>query len=255
MRHRTTSTRVPARYGRHVLVAAAVCPHPPALVPEVAAGAAPELDVLRAACDRAVESLVATEPQLMVVVGAGDVTRAHPSGSVGSFRPYGVDVTVVLGRDPIDELGEPELPLSLSVGAWLLGRVRSTGTVSGYEVAADSSPEGCRALGAAVAASADRVALLVMGDGSARRSRQAPGDEDERAAPFDAEVVRALADGDVAALLALDPHEARDLMVAGRAAWQVLAGAAGDDLPDTAVLYDAAPYGVEYVVALWEHHG
>jgi hypothetical protein len=238
-----------------VLVAAAVCPHPPALVPDVAAGAAPELDDLRAACDRAVESLVAAEPQLLVVVGGGQATRPHPSGSVGSFRPYGVDVTVVLGRDPIDDVGEPELPLSLSVGAWLLGRARPTGTVSGYEVADDSSPGACRALGEAVAASADRVALLVMGDGSARRSRQAPGYEDPRAAPFDAAVVRALADGDVTALLAIDPEEARELMVAGRVAWQVLAGAAGDDLPDTAVLYDAAPYGVEYVVALWEHHG
>jgi hypothetical protein len=238
-----------------VLVAAAVCPHPPALVPDVAAGAAAELDDLRAACDRAVESLVAAEPQLLVVVGGGQATRPHPSGSIGSFRPYGVDLTVVLGRDPIDEVGEPQLPLSLSVGAWLLGRVRTTGTVSGYEVAEDSSPGACRVLGEAVAASADRVALLVMGDGSARRSRQAPGYEDPRAAPFDAAVVRALADGDVTALLAIDPEEARELMVAGRAAWQVLAGAAGDDLPDTAVLFDGAPYGVEYIVALWEHHG
>ena len=76
-----------------------------------------------------------------------------------------------------------------------------------------------------------------------------------RAAPFDAAAVRALVDGVVNALMAIDPEEARELMVAGRVAWQVLAGAAGDDLPDTAVLYDAAPYGVEYVVVLWEHHG
>ena len=39
-------------------------------------------------------------------------------------------------------------------------------------------------------------------------------------------------------------------MVGGRAPWQVLAGAGAG--PVTAeVLYDAAPYGVGYVVAAW----
>jgi len=37
-----------------VLVAAAVCPHPPLLVPQLAAGGAPDLDKVRAACDAAV---------------------------------------------------------------------------------------------------------------------------------------------------------------------------------------------------------
>jgi hypothetical protein len=35
------------------LVAAAVLPHPPVIVPEIAAGAAHELDDLRLACDEA----------------------------------------------------------------------------------------------------------------------------------------------------------------------------------------------------------
>ncbi len=54
-----------------MLVAAAVCPCPPLLVPEVAAGAAPELDPARAACLDAVGVLAASRPDLLVVVGPG----------------------------------------------------------------------------------------------------------------------------------------------------------------------------------------
>ena len=64
-----------------------------------------------------------------------------------------------------------------------------------------------------------------MGDGTARRSVSAPGYLDERAAPFDAAVERAVRDGDLPALAALDPALAADLLAAGRPAWQALAGA------------------------------
>src|SRR5215469_16661147 len=59
-----------------VLVAAAVCPHPPLLVPEVmgAAGLRPggEMDAVRSACDAAVTGLAAAEPDLVVVIGGAD---------------------------------------------------------------------------------------------------------------------------------------------------------------------------------------
>jgi hypothetical protein len=61
-----------------VLVAGAVCPHPPLLVPELAGGAAPELDALRAACDEAVRRLLAARPDLVVVVGAAEETVPLP---------------------------------------------------------------------------------------------------------------------------------------------------------------------------------
>ena len=60
-----------------------------------------------------------------------------------------------------------------------------------------------------------------MGDGSARRSVSAPGYLDERAAPFDESVARAVRDGEPAALAALDPELAAELMADGRAAWLV----------------------------------
>ena len=92
-------------------------------------------------------------------------------------------------------------------------------------VSADELASACAALGAELAAGTDRTALLVMGDGSARRSLKAPGHLDPRAEPFDAQVELAVRDGRLGALLKLDEALARDLMVTGRPAWQVLAGA------------------------------
>ena len=215
-----------------MLVAAAVCPHPPLLVPELASGAAVEMNDIRAGCLSAAGRLFDADPELLLVVGADMGLRAT------SFAPWGVDV-------PVD-VPEP-VPLPLLVGGWLTrGRLRSFAGVSPELDAAD-----CAALGADLAAAAERVALLVMGDGSARHSEKAPGYLDSRAAPYDAAVTAALAAVDLDALLALDPAEADDLLVAGRAPWQVLAGAArGASLTaDQASL--SAPYGVGYHLVIW----
>ncbi|MGH8822992.1 MAG: class III extradiol dioxygenase subunit B-like domain-containing protein [Jiangellaceae bacterium] len=238
-----------------MLVSAAVCPHPPLLVPELAGQTAAELDDLRAACLGAVDAVRATEPELLVVVGAGDETRRHPAGTRGSFASYGVDLDVALPGDEAPDGDGHDLPLALAVGAWLLSESGWTGRVGGLEVDGAASTTECRSLGAAVAQEADRVGLLVMGDGSARRSTEAPGYLDPRAETFDASVVEALRAGDPAGLLAIGPDLARDLQAAGRAAWQVLAGASAEVLFDAEVVYDAAPYGVGYVVAVWERHG
>ncbi|WP_206184704.1 hypothetical protein [Thermoactinospora rubra] len=95
-----------------MLVAAAVCPHPPLLVPELAGAAAPELDGLRAACLAAVEALWSAGPEVLLVVGAGPRTESYGRHAAGSLKPWGVDVRV--GE------GDPVLPLSLTIGRWLL---------------------------------------------------------------------------------------------------------------------------------------
>jgi hypothetical protein len=225
------------------------------LVPELAEENAAELDHLRAACLGAIDAVRATEPELLVVVGTGDATRRHPAGTRGSFTSYGVDLEVTLPGRNADGSEGHELPLSLAVGAWLLAESVWTGHVVGQEVDAATSTAECRRLGAAVAQEADRVGMLVMGDASARRSAHGPGYLDPRAEVFDAEVVEALRAGDPAGLLAIEPALAADLQAAGRAAWQVLAGAAEEVVFDAEVTYDAAPYGVGYLVAVWERHG
>ncbi|MEV0040852.1 class III extradiol dioxygenase subunit B-like domain-containing protein [Streptomyces sp. NPDC050804] len=253
-----------------MLVAAAVCPCPPLLVPAVAAAAAPELDAVRAACSDALAVLAAARPDLLIVVGPAerDGRGPHPQGAVGSFRGFGVDVEVVLGGTGpagtgsglvgagaaagVEERAERVLPLSLAVAAWLLDRVRwSAAPVSGLGVGEPLAAERCIQAGKEIVARSDRVALLVMGDASACRSVKAPGYLDERAAGFDEEVARALAAADVTALKALDAELASALKAAGRAPWQLLAGAAEGAGLHGELLYDAAPYGVGYLVATW----
>ncbi|WP_024934620.1 hypothetical protein [Actinomadura welshii] len=232
-----------------MLVAAAVCPHPPIIVPEMAGEAAPELDALRAACDRAVRSLSGCD--VLIVVGGGTETRAYGPDAYATLRPYGLDWT---------SPGEPEdgaeaLPLSLTIGHWLLRRQGVEAGARYQAVAFDARPQECLTLGAELAGSGERVALLVMGDGSAARSEKAPGYLDERALPHDRRVARALGHADAAALAALDPGVARDVQAAGRAAWQVLAGAAASGAFSGELLADEAPYGVGYLVAGWSRTG
>ncbi|MFG2046358.1 hypothetical protein ACGFIW_02850 [Micromonospora sp. NPDC048935] len=247
-----------SRYGEWVpLVAAAVCPHPPLLVPEVAGSAAPELDDLRAACDAAVRRLLAVDPDTVVLLGTGPVTGLIRTPATGSLQPWGVDLDVPLVR------GQPDrgavLPLSLTIGAWLLARhdTRAQDTrasVVAVQVAADAGPAELAALADDVGGAGDRVALLVLGDGSACRGEKAPGYDDARALPYDQGVAAALADADLDALLDLDPVLSAELKAAGRAPWQVLAGAArasGGGWRGE-LLHDAAPYGVAYFVASWE---
>ncbi|MFF1679592.1 class III extradiol dioxygenase subunit B-like domain-containing protein [Streptomyces sp. NPDC058256] len=243
-----------------MLVAAAVCPCPPLLVPDVAAGAAPELDAARAACTDALGVLAASRPDLLVVVGPAEQNGRGPhlEGTGGSFRGFGVDLAVRLGNVRLGSgasdpgASERELPTSLAVAAWLLERTGwSDAPVEGLGVGEPLEAERCIEVGESIGARAGRVALLVMGDASACRTLKAPGYLDERAAGFDAGVARALGAADVPALKALDAELAQELKVSGRAPWQVLAGAAEGAGLGGALLYEDAPYGVGYLVAAW----
>ncbi|MFB7706503.1 class III extradiol dioxygenase subunit B-like domain-containing protein [Streptomyces niveus] len=244
-----------------MLVSAAVCPCPPLLVPALAAGAAPELDAARDACADALGVLAASRPDRLVVVGpaAGPQDlEPYPHGAHGTFRGYGVALDVTLdgtlhGTPAAPGHGEPPtLPASLAVAAWLLGNVTwSASPIQGLGVREPLDTERCIKSGRDIAARDERVALLVMGDASACRTLKAPGYLDDRAAAFDAEVARALADADTAAIAALDEKLATELQAAGRACWQLLAGAAEGRSLRGALLYEAAPYGVGYLVATW----
>lgn len=238
-----------------MLRAAVVCPHPPLLVPEVAAGAAGELDDLRAACDAAVAAGLAVAPARVVVVGAADRTGPAAPGAVASWAAYGLPPGPAAECPPGECPSEEYLPLSLAIGAWLLDRAGWAGPRAFHGVAPQEGASACAALGAGLVAGPSTL-LLVLGDASARRSAAAPGHLDPRAEGFDAAVATALGGGDVAALLALDPALAADLLAAGRPAWQVLAGAAGAAGAaariGAALLYADAPYGVGYLVASWD---
>ena len=154
-------------------------------------------------------------------------------------------------------LGRPDgtaatLPPALTVGAWLLADADADAGLAGpVAVGRSIGPEADPVELAADLLGLGTVGLLVMGDGSARRSERAPGYVDPRAEPFDAAVAAALAAGDAAALRALDPALGADLLAAGVPAWRVAGhAAAGVDLT-AELLHRSAPYGVGYLVASW----
>ena len=218
---------------------AVLCPSPPLLARELT-GRDPAVPGLSEACTAAVAWLVRPGPRRVIVVG--------PAPATGEWDPAGrLDVPAF--APALGQGGERGLPLSLGLCAMLLDQAGYAGTRV-LQAVGEGAPAGqCAQLGAALAAAGEPAAMLVMGDGSARRSVAAPGHLDERAVPFDDEVVRAVRDGDLPALASIYPGLARELMATGRPAWQVLCGALGPGRPVTQVLYAGAPFGVAYLVA------
>ncbi|MGI8679726.1 MAG: hypothetical protein ACR2LX_13795 [Jatrophihabitans sp.] len=242
-----------------MITGVAFCPHPPVLVPEVAGTAASELDALRGACRTAIQR-VSVPGVRIVVVGSGDRNAAFPANARGSLHGYGVPIEVPLGSE---EPGLLDLPLSLTIGAWLLRD--ALGPNSGA-IGRSVRPEGPD-----LPPFHDDVptALLVMGDGSARRSEKAPGYLDRRAAGFDAGIASALACGDGSELHDVydagsgqliridDSHTSLgcQLLASGIHVWAAAASLIEAQFWDAELLYDAAPYGVGYFVAAWTQRG
>ncbi|KZB84564.1 class III extradiol dioxygenase subunit B-like domain-containing protein [Amycolatopsis regifaucium] len=223
----------------------AVLPQPPLLIPELAAGAADECAELREACLQAVARLAGVSRD-WVVVGAAAGAPEVPEHASGSFRGFGVDIRVSLSRVTG---AETELPLPALVAGWLRARANAS-SVRVHLVDPAAPAEHCALAGRELG---EPAAVLVLGDGSSRHGPRSPGGEDERAEGFDAGIRDALAKADTGALAALDPALAAELGAGGRAPWQVLAGLAADGDWAAEVLYSAAPFGVGYHVAVWEH--
>lgn len=240
---------------------AAILPHPPLLVPELAGGAADELDPLREACLQALEVVLAGD-RGVVLVGDGPAWGAPRPDAVGSFRPYGAAVDVTLpALHPLDLDGLPEpvrqdrLPLSLAVAAYLLARLDTQpARLHALTVPMSLGAGAAAAVGrglAGWAGAAGPLGLVAMGDLSARRNDRAPGAFHPAAAAFDASVGAAFRAGAPGRLLDLAPALAAELRAAGRVPLQVLAGAfAGAAGVRGQVLYEAAPYGVGYLVGV-----
>lgn len=219
------------------------CPHPPLLVPVVAGSAATELDDLRAACRAAIATL---EGQQLVVLGGGPASVVYAPLSRGTLAGFGV-----AGGGATTGGGAADLPLSLTVGAWLVhDTLGARSDVLGFSVGPEFA-ESQAAVELFALAQSQELAVLVMGDGSARRSTKAPGYLDERAAAFERGVATALAGGEAAALAGLDPELGADLLAAGVPAWRAAGAVLGRERYDAALTYDQAPYGVGYYVASW----
>ncbi|MBN9110419.1 MAG: hypothetical protein J0I34_16765 [Pseudonocardia sp.] len=239
-----------------MISAVAVLPQPPLLVPELAGAAAAETADVRDAVLDAAAGLAARAPRWVAVGADAGGRRTVASHAAGTFAGFGVDVRVALdtSASPYSAV-DPDLPLPLLVAGWAAASTGAAVTVRGELVAPDLPTADCLALGRALASELaseeDAVGLLVVGDGAATHTEKAPGHLDPRAAAFDTGVAAALATADTDALAALDPALAAELWVAGRAPWQVLAGAAEGLRWDAELLCSVAPFGVAYHVAFW----
>lgn len=237
-----------------MLVSAAVLPHPPVLVPDVAAGAAHELESVRAACAAALERVRSADPDLVVLVGVGSERATFGPGSVGSLAGVGVPARTALPGAPPQSAAT--LPLSLTVGSWLIGQLDDWPRLRAEAVPRTVSAGDAAALGQRWAAAAVRVAIIAMGDGAAALTVKAPGYLVDGARLWQKRVTQALADVDLDVIGAIDDEDASAYVAAGRPAWQVLAGAArvtteGSGRWRGELLADESPYGVAYVVATW----
>ena len=242
-----------------VIATAAVVPHPPLLVPELAGAAARETAELRTAC-RDVAARLAAAGEHWIAVGAAPGAAPathHPPGTCGTFAGFGADVRVALAGPATPHAArraEPdrELPLPVLVAGWLRGQAGAAGDavrIDAHVLPTGTPPAQARRVGEELAGRGG--VLLVLGDGAATHTPRAPGAFDERAAGFDRAVADALAAGDAAVLAGLDPGLSDALLVGGRVPWQVLAGAV--PRPSAArLLHSSAPYGVAYHVAVWE---
>ncbi len=252
-----------------VFCVASLVPSPPVLVPELegAAGASADgaVAALRAAVLRAAGELAARASRWVVVgvadpdegSGGADSGRVIGADAVGTFRGYGVDLRVGLSGVLAERVADPMLPLPALIAGWLREQVAPEATAECRLISADASAEESltfgRQLRAELDAEAQPIAVLVVGDGAATMSLKAPRYLDERAADAQAAIDRALSAGDRHALAALDTGLCAEIEVAGRPAYQVLAGVFATDPadPDVETYYAAAPFGVAYHVSVW----
>jgi hypothetical protein len=207
-----------------------------------------EVEALRSACLQAIGDLLATEPDAVIVVGARHDHDSHIPLSVAVGLSLLAEAGCVL---PIDELVVPwdlEPTACAGLGRALVTQDPVTQDPVTQDPVTQDRPSQC------LTADPRRIGLLVMADGSARRTLKAPGYYDARAVPFDSVIEAALRDGDPGALAGLDHALATELLVSGRAAWQVLAGAVAEvdrSTLESRTYYSADPFGVWYPVVSW----
>lgn len=209
---------------------AVVIPAAPALVPAVG-GRAEQLDATRAAVAEVLRTLVVAAPQRIVVVAATDDGPLDVDESGGaSFASFGVDLSA----------GGPRhlLPAPHAVAAWWLDDAGWTGARRYIDPRSAPTPT-------------QDDAVVVVADGSARRSERAPGYLDPRAEGFDADVTAALATGDAAALARLDPVLSGELMAGGLEPLRWLGRASSGVAVSAELVLADAPLGVGYWCATW----
>lgn len=248
-----------------MICAAALVPQAPLLLTGLT-GLADPVAPLRRHLSQVVAELVTRVPDEVVLLASGEVSaELEVSTDLGLHR-WGVGAGTAArppdrpGARPGDRPGALERPaLPFVVGSQLLDAAGWTGPRRWQQVGWCDAGGAAFAVGRSLAAGSERVALLVLGDGSARRTAKAPGFLDGRAQDHDVDLVDALRT-DPRRLADIDAGLSVELMVSGLPAWQALAGALGAcpeasaDRPVVDLRWTGDPFGVLYLVG-WAEAG
>lgn len=196
-------------------------PQPPLLLPEYAS-----------ACDPAAE------------------VRAAALAALAAGRPETGPVVLLAGAERCQPLGE-------RVGRALLRQAGAgePADVVRVPVDADAAAVIDAAERVRAAAAAGPTTLLVAGDGTARPNVRAPERADPEADAADERIAAALAAADPGPLADLDPALATELMISGRAPWQVTAAALTGQAVHPVYAWFARPHEVGYHAAAWRVAG
>jgi hypothetical protein len=235
----------------------AMVPGTPLLIPEIAAGAAPELaDVRQASLERVAWAaraagtitVLAQDPQASVLslTHLDDVVNLHPLGLSAGVNAAEPDGLAHRRKSPPSMSGS-DLPVAVLVAAWLA----AAAGVTIDEVWSVPSDPGRVALPARIAES---EGLLLIADGTSTRTPKAPGSFVDGAEEFDTAVTEALRSVDAAFFL--DARRATDAQrfgVQGLGAWAAAATIVTTSSSTWSGEVDLVvdPFGVCYTVAAW----
>lgn len=211
-------------------LAVVIVPAAPALLPGIGGSADPLADLREGARGAVADTAVSAKGARLVVVAAGDATRE-----------WDLDAPSGAERFTTGQVPKGALPTGLEIGR-MFAPLRWGKPIGLRSIASDASPDECVALGREIVGDGP-VALVVVADGPATLTEQAPGHLQPDAAAFASSLAQAVASPDTTALADLDPQTCDRLWMRGRPALQVLAGAAaGRDLRGE-LIADEAPQG------------
>ena len=213
------------------------------LIPELAGAAAQEVAQIRDGALRAAHAL----PDRWFVIGVGDDDLVLGPDARGTFAGYGADVPIALGPDAA--ASPRTLPVCALFAGWLRGQVNPQARAQ-VQVLDRATPvadalERGRVARAEIEAADEAVGVLIVADGALTLTQAAPGGYDAGAEEIQHGVDDALGNADVSALQNIPDS------VSGRAAYQMLAGIAGETHWTPTEFVRDAPYGVGYFAGVW----
>lgn len=233
-----------------VISRVAVVPNPPLLVPELTVHSRPETERLREACLRAA-TLLCESSRDWIALGTDNAgPRTLGPETTGSFVSFGVDVPVRFAAGANGGPVDSALPLPALVAAWLRGAVGADRLTMRVLPEYESVAEGAETTITQMEDDSNRKGLLVLADGPS-----GPFDDvaREEADSLTSTVRGALERVDTKILTALDADVCRRFGLHGSAALRAMAR-----IVDTQsgqwrgeLLYSAAPFGIDYHVAVW----